>query len=154
VIPAASQIFVFSNTKDDGPVVLDLPPAAKGASLLGAIADAWQVPLTDVGFEGSGGKYLVLSPDYTGEVPAGYIPVRSKTYNTFPGMRLILASNSEEDEQKGAALVKQIKIYLFGWFISWGALRSDGRTEVFQGSRQYVGLGTGALPPSFVAMRM
>jgi hypothetical protein len=112
------------------------------------------VPLTDVGFEGSGGKYLVLSPDYTGEVPAGYIPVRSKTYNTFTGMRLILASNSEEDEQKGDALVKQIKIYLFGWFIFWGALRSDGRTKVFQGSRQYVGWGTGALPPSFVAMRM
>jgi len=27
------------------------------------------VPLTDVGFEGNGGKYLVLPPDYTGEVP-------------------------------------------------------------------------------------
>ncbi|MCM3906030.1 MAG: DUF1254 domain-containing protein [Pyrinomonadaceae bacterium] len=67
-------LYVFFNTKDDGPVVLDLPPAANGASFLGTICDAWQVPLTDVGFEGKGGKYLLLPPDYTGEVPAGYIP--------------------------------------------------------------------------------
>ena len=69
------------------------------------------MPLTDVGFEGSGGKYLVLPPDYTAEVPGGYIPVRSKTYNTFTTIRSILASNSEEDERNGDALVKQIKIY-------------------------------------------
>jgi len=104
-------LYVFFNTKDDGPVVLDLPPAAEGASFLGTIVDTWQVPLTDVGFDGNGGKYLVLSPDYTGEVPVGYIPVCSKTYNTFTGIRSILASNSEEDERKGDALVKQIKIY-------------------------------------------
>ena len=104
-------LYVFFNTKDDGPVVLDLPPAANGSSFLGTICDAWQMPLTDVGFEGKGGKYLVLPPDYTGEVPAGYTPVRSKTYNTFAGIRSILSSNSQEDERKGDALVKQIKTY-------------------------------------------
>jgi hypothetical protein len=104
-------LYVFFNTKDDGPVVLDLPPAANGSSFLGTICDAWQVPLTDVGFEGKGGKYLVLPPNYTGEVPAGYIPVRSNTYNTFAGIRSILASNSQEDERKGDALVKQVKTY-------------------------------------------
>src|SRR5439155_20575873 len=40
-------LYVFFNTKDDGPVVLDLPPAANGSSFLGTICDAWQVPLTD-----------------------------------------------------------------------------------------------------------
>jgi hypothetical protein len=104
-------LYVFLNTKDDGPVVLDLPPAANGSSLLGTIADAWQVPLTDIGFEGKGGKYLVLPPDYTGEVPSGYVSVRSKTYNTFTTIRSIVASNSEEDERKGDVLVKQIKVY-------------------------------------------
>src|SRR6266702_7642901 len=84
-------LYVFFNTKDDGPMVLDLPPAANGSSFLGTIADAWQVPLTDVGFEGKGGKYLVLPPDYTGDVPTGYIPVRSRTYNIFAGIRSILA---------------------------------------------------------------
>ncbi len=104
-------LYVFFNTKDDGPVVLDLPPAANGSSFLGTICDAWQVPLTDVGFEGKGGKYLVLPPDFRGEVPAGYIAVHSKTYNTFSGIRSILASNSEADERAGNALVAQIKVY-------------------------------------------
>lgn len=104
-------LYVFFNTIDDGPVVLDLPPAANGSSFLGTICDAWQVPLTDVGFEGKGGKYLILPPDYTSEVPVGYIPVRSKTYNTFAGIRSILASNSQDDERKGDALVKQIQTY-------------------------------------------
>jgi hypothetical protein len=104
-------LYVFFNTKDDGPIVLDLPPGANGASFLGTICDAWQVPLTDIGFEGKGGKYLVLPPDYTGDVPDGYVPVRSKTYNTFAGIRSILASNSEDDERKGDVLVKQIKVY-------------------------------------------
>jgi hypothetical protein len=71
-------LYVFFNTKNDGPVVLDLPPAANGSSFLGTICDAWQVPLTDVGFDGTGGKYLILPPDFTGEVPTGYIAVHSK----------------------------------------------------------------------------
>src|SRR5216684_4861219 len=104
-------LYVFFNTKDNGPVVLDLPPAANGSALLGTIADAWQVPLTDVGVEGKGGKFLVLPPDYTGAVPAGYIAVQSKTYNTFTAIRSILAGNSAEDERKGDALVNQIKVY-------------------------------------------
>jgi hypothetical protein len=54
---------------------------------------------------------LLLPHDYAGEVPTGYIPVRSKTYNIFTTMRSILASDSEEDERNGDALVKQIKIY-------------------------------------------
>ena len=104
-------LYVFVNTKDVGPVVVDLPAAANGTSLLGTIVDAWQVPLTDVGFEGKGGKYLVLPPDSKGEAPAGYIPVRPKTFNTFTALRSILASNSDEDERKGDALVQQIKVY-------------------------------------------
>ncbi len=104
-------MYFFINTKQDGPVVVDLPPAVPGASFYGTIEDAWYVPLTDIGFEGKGGKYLVLPPDYTGEVPAGYIAVRPKTYNTMTLLRSILASLSEEDFRAGNALVQQVKIY-------------------------------------------
>jgi hypothetical protein len=104
-------MYAFANTKDQGPVVLDLPAAANGSSFLGTIIDAWQVPLTDVGFEGKGGKYMILPPDYAGEVPPGYIPVRPRTYNAMLGLRSILASSSEEDKRKGDALVQQVKIY-------------------------------------------
>ena len=50
-------MYFFINTRQDGPVVVELPPAVPGASFYGTIEDAWYVPLTDIGFEGKGGKY-------------------------------------------------------------------------------------------------
>lgn len=35
-------LFIFSNTKDDGPVVLDVPPAVAWAKFFGTILDAWR----------------------------------------------------------------------------------------------------------------
>jgi len=104
-------MYFFINTKNDGPVVVDLPAAVKGASFYGTIEDAWYVPLVDIGFEGKGGKYLVLPPDYTGKIPSGYTVVRPKTYNTMTLLRSILASLSEEDFSAGNALCKKIRIY-------------------------------------------
>jgi hypothetical protein len=104
-------MYFFCNTREDGPIVVELPSAATGASFYGTILDAWQVPLTDIGFEGKGGKYLVLPPDYNTDVPAGYIPVRPKTHNTYTLLRSIVASPSEEDVRAGDALVKQVKVY-------------------------------------------
>ena len=69
-------MYFFINTRQDGPVVVEMPPAVTGASFYGTIEDAWYVPLMDIGFEGKGGKYLVLPPDYKGDVPDGYIAVR------------------------------------------------------------------------------
>jgi len=53
----------------------------------------------------------VLPPDYTGEVPDGYIPVRPATYNTMTLLRSILASYSEAAVRAGDELVQQVKIY-------------------------------------------
>jgi len=104
-------LFIFSNTKNDGPIVLDLPAANASAQFLGTIMDSWQVPLTDVGVGGKGGKYLILPPNYTGEVLPGYIPLRPKTYGSYTLLRSILAGRSEGDVLAGDALVKQVKIY-------------------------------------------
>ena len=104
-------MYFFINTKQDGPVVVDLPPAVAGASFYGTIEDAWYEPLTDIGFEGKGGKYLVLPPDFKDAVPDGYTPVRPATYNTMTLLRSILASSSEKDLQAGDELVKQVKVY-------------------------------------------
>ena len=57
------------------------------------------MPLIDVGFEGEGGKHLVLPPDYAGEVPAGYIPVCPKTCNVMMGIRSILARGGCRDAE-------------------------------------------------------
>ncbi|MGB2903126.1 MAG: DUF1254 domain-containing protein [Candidatus Dechloromonas phosphoritropha] len=104
-------MYFFINTKQDGPVVVELPPAVPGASFYGTIEDAWYEPLTDIGFEGKGGKYLVLPPDYKGKVPDGYTAVRPATYNTMTLLRSILASEAEKDVQAGDKLVKQVKVY-------------------------------------------
>ena len=104
-------MYFFINTKQDGPVVVELPPAVNGASFYGTIEDAWYVPLVDIGFEGKGGKYLVLPPDYKGKVPDGYTVVRPKTYNTMTLLRSILASLSEADVQAGNELVSKVRIY-------------------------------------------
>jgi len=104
-------MYFFINTKQDGPVVVELPPAVPGASFYGTIEDAWYVPQVILGFEGKGGKYLVLPPDYNGAVPHGYIVVRPKTYNSMTLLRSILRSLSEDDVRAGDALVKQVKVY-------------------------------------------
>jgi hypothetical protein len=104
-------MYFFCNTKQDGPVVVELPPAVPGASFYGTIEDAWYVPLTDIGFEGKGGRYLVLPPDYKGDVPDGYTIVRPATYNTMTLLRSILDSSSEADLKAGNDLVQQVKVY-------------------------------------------
>ncbi len=123
-------MYFFINTRQDGPVVVELPPAVPGASFYGTIEDAWYVPQTDIGFEGKGGKYLVLPPDYKGDVPGGYTPVRPATYNTMTLLRSILASYSEKDVQAGNDLVKQVKIYPLSKAANPPAQRLLDRTDV------------------------
>src|SRR5258705_4644642 len=104
-------MYFFINTRLDGPVVVEIPPAVTGSSFYGTIEDAWYEPLIDVGLEGKGGKYLVLPPDYKGDVPEGYTAVRPNTYNTMTLLRSILASLSEADVKAGNDLVQRVKIY-------------------------------------------
>jgi hypothetical protein len=63
----------------DGPLVIEMPPG-----IVGIIDDFWFNYVGDLGFagpdRGKGGKFLLLPPGYTGEVPAGYFVMRSKTY--------------------------------------------------------------------------
>ena len=74
----------YFNTKDAGPIVLEIPPADDENSITGSIDEAWQTALEDVGpagvDKGKGGKYLILPPGYKDQVPEGYIAVPSGTY--------------------------------------------------------------------------
>jgi hypothetical protein len=80
-------IFPYINTKEaGGALVVEVPPG-----MLGAFNDAWFRFAGDVGLagpdKGKGGKYLVLSPDYEGDIPAGYHVIKSKTYSLWLFMR-------------------------------------------------------------------
>jgi hypothetical protein len=104
----------YFNTKEVGPMVLEIPPADSGA-IVGTIMDAWQMPLEDKGpagaDKGKGGKYLILPPGHDGKVPAGYIVLPSLTYKGYALIRSVLKSGSEEDLAKAVAYGKRMKIY-------------------------------------------
>lgn len=107
-------VLSFINTRETGPLVFEVP-ATGDAALNGTIIDAWQVPLTDVGIigadQGKGGKYLLLPPGHTGNVPTGYIPVPMETHNGLAGLRVILKSEDEESVRKALAYLRLVRIY-------------------------------------------
>ena len=79
----------------DGPLVVVVPP-----QVLGMVNDFWGRYVCDLGRagpdKGQGGKYLLLPPGYTGEVPAGYFVVRSRTYGNWLFFRGFLVGGDPE----------------------------------------------------------
>ncbi|WP_209883614.1 DUF1254 domain-containing protein [Rhizobium leguminosarum] len=69
--PDTVYLIPFFNTKEVGPMVLEVPPA-DGGSITANIDNVWQVALEDAGpsgaDKGKGGKYLILPPGYQGKV--------------------------------------------------------------------------------------
>ena len=112
--PDVIYLMPFFNTKDVGPMVLEIPPADDGV-INGTIMDAWQVPLEDVGpagvDKGKGGKYLILPPGYKDKVPDGYIALPSANYQGYALLRSILRSGSDADVAKAVDYAKRIKLY-------------------------------------------
>ena len=86
--PDSIYFMPFFDTKNVGPVVLEVPPA-EGGSITGSIDDCWQTAIADVGpagtDQGKGGKYLLLPPDYKGKIPSGYIPLETVNYQALLG---------------------------------------------------------------------
>jgi hypothetical protein len=58
--------------------------------------------------KGQGGKYLLLPPDYKGDVPASYFPVRQKSYDGFWLIRTIPNSAAQSDVDNAIALIKEV----------------------------------------------
>jgi hypothetical protein len=78
--------FVVFDLKKDGPTVFEVPPG-----VMGPLDDHNFLFVADIGptgmDKGQGGKYLLLPPDYEGDVPDGYFVVRSPTYANFSFIR-------------------------------------------------------------------
>jgi len=113
---ASTHYFYSAYSTKDGPIVFDVP-AAVGAGLYGQICDIWDAPLAVVGpggeDKGQGAKYLILPPDYKGDVPAGYIPVRQQSFGGFWLMRTIPNSAAQTDVDNAIALIKKFRMYPF-----------------------------------------
>jgi hypothetical protein len=104
----------FFDTKDAGPMVMEIPPA-NGGSITGSIDDGWQTALEDVGpagvDKGKGGKYLILPPGYKDKAPDGYVALPCETYRSYAILRSNLESGNDVDVAKSVAYGKRVKVY-------------------------------------------
>ncbi|TPG75241.1 DUF1254 domain-containing protein [Pseudomonas arsenicoxydans] len=92
----------------NGPVVIESPP-----NTLGVIDDFWYRYVTDLGNagpdKGQGGKYLLLPPNYEGELPQGYHVFKSPTFNNWFVSRGFLVNGDTKPAVDG--FKKQLRIY-------------------------------------------
>ena len=123
----------YIDLKQDGPMVLEVPPG-----LQGILDDFFQRPICnpepvaertwypepyakdiwcgDVGLpgpdKGKGANYLVIPPDYTGEIPRDFIVYKSRTYNVFVFWRAFFKDPADLTEP--VDLIMKTKIYPLG----------------------------------------
>jgi hypothetical protein len=113
--PDTLYFMTFLNTKDAGPMVIDIPPASAEGSVNANFVNIWQQPLADAGplgdDKGAGAKLLMLPPGYAGRVPAGYVPLQPNTYGSYALIRSNLKSHSDADVATSASYAKQVKVY-------------------------------------------
>jgi hypothetical protein len=113
--PDTLYFIAFLNTKDEGPIVIDVPPADADGSLNANIVNVWQMPLEDAGLlgvdTGKGVKLLMLPPGYSDEIPDGYVVLQPGTFGSYALFRSNLASHGDADVAKSVAYGKRVKIY-------------------------------------------
>jgi hypothetical protein len=113
--PDTLYFMSFLNTKDAGPIVIEVPPAGPDGSLNANFVNIWQQPLEDAGLlgvdKGKGVKLLMLPPGFSGRIPEGYEALQPNTYGSYVLYRSNLPSHSDADVAKSVAYGKQIKVY-------------------------------------------
>lgn len=113
--PDTLYFMTFLNTKDVGPIVIEIPPADANGSLNANFVNVWQAPLEDAGLlgmdKGAGVKLLMLPPGYREQVPAGYEALRPNSWGSYALIRSNLRSHDDADVAKSVAYAKQVKVY-------------------------------------------
>lgn len=111
--PNADVIYSMSylDLKETGPLVVAAPP-----NVIGMFTDFFQRTISDVGAIGPdrarGGLYLLLPPDYDGQIPQGYFAFKSSTYNVFLFFRTIMPKGEDGPDPKPAvALAERTRVY-------------------------------------------
>jgi hypothetical protein len=83
----------------NGPVVIEIP-----GPVLGILDDAFMRYVCDIGLagpdQGKGGKYLLVGPDYEGDIPEGYFVAKSTTYRQWLLMRVFVKDGDLEGSVK------------------------------------------------------
>ena len=83
--------YTYTDLAKDGPTVIEVPPG-----MLGFLDDGWQRFVGNMGVTGpdagKGGKYLVVPPGYTGDIPDGYFLLKPPTNRNFLFLRGSIAN--------------------------------------------------------------
>jgi hypothetical protein len=86
--------FTYTDLAKDGPTVIEVPPM-----MLGFLDDGWQRFIGNMGVtgpdQGKGGKYLVVPPDYAGDIPDGYFLLKPPTNRNFMFLRGLVENGLE-----------------------------------------------------------
>ncbi len=91
---------IFLDLKKDGPTVVEIPAGAGP----GTVDDAYFRFVIDMGApgpdRGKGGKYLLLPPDYDGDVPEGYYTAKSPSWVNWVILRGFLVDGKPDAASK------------------------------------------------------
>ncbi|WP_046847630.1 DUF1254 domain-containing protein [Hyphomicrobium sp. GJ21] len=113
--PDTLYFMSFFDTREAGPIVVEIPPADENGSLNANFVNVWQLPLEDAGRlgidKGKGIKFLILPPGYAEEIPDGYTPLKPDSFGSYVLLRSNLSSHDDADVSKSAAYAKQAKVY-------------------------------------------
>jgi len=113
--PDTLYFMSFFDTRDVGPIVVEIPPADANGSLNANFVNVWQFPLEDAGRlgvdKGKGIKFLILPPGYAESIPEGYTPLRPETFGSYVLLRSNLQSHGDSDVAKSTAYAKRAKVY-------------------------------------------
>lgn len=113
--PDTLYFMTFLNTKEAGPIVIEVPPADAEGSLNANIVNVWQMPLEDAGLlgvdKGKGVKFLLLPPGYPGKIPNGYTALKPGTFGSYALIRSNLKSHADGDVARSVAYGKRVKVY-------------------------------------------
>ena len=101
----------FLDLKKDGPTVIEIPAGAGP----GTTNDAFFRFVIDHGApgpdRGKGGKYLILPPDYEGEIPEGYFTAKSPSYVNWVALRGFLDEVESKPDEATKMWKEGLKIY-------------------------------------------
>jgi hypothetical protein len=113
--PDTLYFMAFFNTKDVGPIVIDVPPAGADGALNANIVNVWQQPLEDAGLlgvdKGQGIKLLMLPPGYADNIPDEYVALQPGTFGSYALFRSNLNSHSDADVAKSLAYGKRVNVH-------------------------------------------
>ncbi|WP_223428640.1 DUF1254 domain-containing protein [Tateyamaria pelophila] len=99
--------YTYTDLAKDGPTVIEVPPG-----MLGFLNDAWQRFVGNMGVtgpdKGEGGKYLVVPPGYSGDIPDGYFLLKPSTNRNFLFLRGSIAKGLKPEVEN---IQSKLRVY-------------------------------------------